>query len=407
MSGSRLLTGLLVLAVLGVGVGTVPLPAAADDPQVQIAGVAVSPDTPTTGEPVTLDVEIANLESSADAVDVTSVHVRTSGSADRHGQTGEIGYVAPGGSVEVPLSATFEEAGTHFLTVYVSVRGANGVQQAYQYPVSVEVEEPVATADLSATTAADGESATVTFTNYGNVNASAVALSAAVDGEVVDRTHVTDIAPASNGTATVDLSGVRSDAVTFTATYTAAGAEHSVSRTVDLDRPVDGEVRLTGLEVVPAGSGVRIQGDAANLGGTDAQSVLVRVGEADGVTPVAPAREYFVGGIEASEFATFELTARLAGDVSSVPIEISYLVDDERVTATQTVDVGAAGSIGGVGANAGGSGGSGSTGGDGSGNGSGGSGLLGGLGGLGGVALGAIVGLVVVVGIGTLRRIRG
>ncbi|QHS18285.1 hypothetical protein GWK26_04560 [haloarchaeon 3A1-DGR] len=260
------------------------------------------------------------------------------------------------------------------------------------------------TADLSATTAADGESARVTLTNYGNVNATAVSLSAAVDDEVVDRTYVPDVAPESNGTATVDLSGVRSDAVTFTATYTAADAEHSVSRTVELDRPVDGEVRLTGVETVPEGAATRIQGDAANLGGTDAESVLVRVGAAEGVTPVAPAREYFVGGIEASEFATFELTATLASGVESVPVEISYLVDGERVTTTQTVDVSAAGSLGGAGANADGSGGSGAAGGDGAGGGSGGSGLLGGL---GGVALGAIVGLVVVAGLGLVRRIRG
>jgi hypothetical protein len=85
-----------------------------------------------------------------------------------------------------------------------------------------------------------------------------------------------------------------------------------------------------------------IQGDAANLGGTDADSVLVRVGDAPGVSATPPSGEYFVGAVEASEFATFELTARTE-NASTVPVEITYLVDNERVTTTQRVDLSAAG----------------------------------------------------------------
>ncbi|SEH53174.1 Uncharacterized conserved protein [Halopenitus malekzadehii] len=400
MRRSRLLPGLLVLAVLGAAVGIAAQPAAADDPNVRIDDVTVSPASPTTDETVTLDVVIENLESSTSAVDVTSVNVRTSGGVETHGRIENVGSLGPGGSVTVPLSATFEEPGDRLVTVYVTVRGPNGAQESYQYPVSIEVEEPVTTADLTATTAADGDAATVTFANYGNTNASEIAMTATVDDEVVDRRYIADVAPDGNGSTDVDLSGVQSDAVTFTATYTAADAEHSVSRTVELDRPVDGEVRLTGLEVVPAGSGIRIQGDAANLGGTDAESVLVRVGEADGVTPVAPAREYFVGGIEASEFATFELTASLDGGVESVPVEISYLVDGDRVTTTQQVAVdGGAGATGGTNAAGDGAG----SAGNGAGTGSGGGGPLGGL---GGVAIGAIVGLAVIVAGVLVRRRR-
>jgi hypothetical protein len=58
---------------------------------------------------------------------------------------------------------------------------------------------------------------------------------------------------------------------------------------------------------------------------------------------VSPSGEYFVGGVEASEFATFELTAQTDSNASSVPVVITYIVDNERVTTTQQVDLTAAG----------------------------------------------------------------
>ncbi len=60
-------------------------------------------------------------------------------------------------------------------------------------------------------------------------------------------------------------------------------------------------------------------------------SVIVRVVPADGVEPVPPNREYFVGTVPASDFVSFDLTARVADDVAAVPIEVRYLASgDER-----------------------------------------------------------------------------
>jgi len=149
-----------------------------------------------------------------------------------------------------------------------------------------------------------------------------------------------------SGTTAFDTHDVAADSVTFTATYAAAGGNHTSSVAVDISEevPVPGRVRLTSIEVSKTGTGVMIQGDAANLGGTDADSVLVRVGEEPGISPTPPSGEYFVGAVETSEFATFELTARTE-NASSVPVEITYLVDNERVTTTQRVDLTAGGAL--------------------------------------------------------------
>jgi hypothetical protein len=49
--------------------------------------------------------------------------------------------------------------------------------------------------------------------------------------------------------------------------------------------------------------------------------------------------EYFIGSVDASEFATFELTASVDSGVSSIPVEVSYIVDGERIRTTQLIEI--------------------------------------------------------------------
>ncbi|ELZ43169.1 hypothetical protein C464_17092 [Halorubrum coriense DSM 10284] len=181
----------------------------------------------------------------------------------------------------------------------------------------------------------------VSLTNFGNTDLTDVEVTATANGNVLDRNFVRDVSPESNRVTAFDTSGVVSDTVEFTATYNAAGDSYSTSlaTNVNEETQVPGEIRLTAVEVSRAGSGVMIEGDAANLGGTDVDSVLVQINDTADVQPVSPSGEYFVGGVEASEFATFELTAETESNASSVPVAITYIVDNERVTTTQKVDL--------------------------------------------------------------------
>jgi len=339
----RLFVALLVL--IG-GTGAVAVTAA--DPAVQLSSVTVTPDDPNTGEQVTIEATISNLENSDTTVDIRDLYVRTPQTTDEFARVEEVGSVAPGGSLTIPISTTFESPGEKRLDLNLVVQDDDGDYHSYTYPVYVDVSEPTVKADLSATTSQNASGTTeVSLTNFGNTNLSDVEITAAVGGEVLDRNFVYDIPPESSRTTAFDTGDVDSDTVEFTATYAAAGGTHTTSLAVDVDEEtrVPGEIRLTALEASQAGSGVTIQGDAANLGSTDADSVLVRIGDADGVRPTAPSGEYFVGAVEASEFATFELTAQTDTNVSSVPVEIVYIVDNERVTTTQRVDLTAGASV--------------------------------------------------------------
>jgi len=333
----RLFVALLVL--IG-GTGAVAVTAA--DPAVQLSSVTVTPDDPNTGERVTIEATISNLENSDTTVDVTDLYVRTPGTTEEFARGEDVGSIAPGGTLSVPVVTTFENPGQKRLDINLGVRDEDGQYHSYTYPVYIDVSEPTVKADLSATTSQNDSGTTeVSLTNFGNTNLSDVEITAVAGGEVLDRNFVYDVPPESSRTTAFDTGDVDSDTVEFTATYAAAGDAHNTSLAVDIDEetPVPGEIRLTAIETSRAGPGVTVQGDAANLGSTDADSVLVRIGDADGVRPAPPSGEYFVGAVEASEFATFELTAETDANVSSVPVEIAYIVDNERVTTTQRVDL--------------------------------------------------------------------
>ncbi len=347
-------TGLLVACVVVVSITGVAVPAtvagqtntqADDRTDVQISSVSVTPNDPGTGESVTVETSIANLESSSGPVDITDIYLRSADSTDGHGRIENVGSVSSGGSVSVPMTTSFESAGQKRLTVHVVVRDDDGDHHSYEYPVYVDVADPTVKAGLSTSDAPNqSEMTQVELTNFGNTNLTDVEITATANGETFDRQYVFDVDPGSSQSATFDTGNVSADNVTFAATYAAAGSNHTTSRTVDLaSERVQGEIRLTGIETTRTGSGVTIQGDAANIGSTDVESALVRIGDGDGVSPASPSGEYFIGAVDASEFATFELTGTVESGTTSVPVEITYIVGGERVTTTQRIDAGSTG----------------------------------------------------------------
>ena len=126
--------------------------------------------------------------------------------------------------------------------------------------------------------------------------------------------------------------------VNVTLAYTHDGVRRRVTRTF---RPAFGapanpaEVTLTGTEAVAADGSIEISATAGNVGSTAADGVVVSVGDAPDIGPA----EYFVGSVDASDFASFTLRTSLAGNVSSVPLEVRYVVDGVERTYTTEVPV--------------------------------------------------------------------
>ncbi|MEF8840922.1 MAG: hypothetical protein V5A62_04760 [Haloarculaceae archaeon] len=163
-----------------------------------------------------------------------------------------------------------------------------------------------------------------------------VATSPTASFEVSERVRAT-LAAGEDATlrfpATVDETGTYP--VNVTLVYTDEEVRSRITRT--FRAPFGGpenpaEVALTGTEAVASGGSIEISVTAGNVGSTDAEAVVVSVGDAPNVAPA----DYFVGRVEASDFASFTLQTSASGNVSSVPLEIRYVVDGvERSYATE------------------------------------------------------------------------
>jgi hypothetical protein len=126
--------------------------------------------------------------------------------------------------------------------------------------------------------------------------------------------------------------------VNVTLVYTEDGVRRRTMRTFQASfraPPNPAEVALTSVEAVATGGSVEISATAGNVGSTEAEAVVASVGDAPAVAPA----DYFVGDIDASDFASFTLRTSLDGNVSSVPLEVRYVVDGVERTATTEVRV--------------------------------------------------------------------
>ncbi|SEA10748.1 Uncharacterized conserved protein [Haloplanus vescus] len=298
---------------------------------VSMAFSTVYDDDAAAGAETPVNVTVAN----GDSEQITGVQLELNGSTVDNPD--RIRGSIDGGSQHVfAYDVTFDEVGTQTLRGEVTYTTAEGVTRTATKSVEMTVEEPAVRGDLSAQTTSDGDTE-VELTNFGNTGFSDIEVTATADDQVVARNLMGDIDPDSNESVTFDIPSSVDGTVTYTATYTAAGTTHTT--TLRDQAAVSGEIRLVSVQSSAAGSGVTIQGDAANLGSTTAESVLVSVPDTEAVSPTSPSGQYYVGEVEGSEFGTFELTASRQSNVSSVPVEITYVVDGDRVTTTQQIDV--------------------------------------------------------------------
>jgi len=432
-----------VLVVASVsGVAAVGSAAQTD---VAVQSVSTSVDQPAPGEPFTLTASIANLQSSSGSVDVTDVYVRQSGTTDEYARIEDVGSVASGQTLDVPLTVSIGDPGPKRLTVHVVVRDSDGDTERVNYPLYVDVQEPDeaavsfstpelaagqestvnvsvsngddetlsnvrldlagdATVDnaervtaaiasgsqvthqyqvtfpsagdrtlnatlsyktsagvtrtitrdvsvevaesnvdasltVSPTTANRSSALRASLTEYGNVELRDVEVRAYSGGDVVARALAADVPAEGTRSVTLDGADIPTGDVRVVASYTAAGERRSAERTLRYSPQTTAQIALTGVDFTRDGAAVGISGDTANLGSADASSVLVSVGERDGVAPVPPNAEYFVGAVESSEFATFEVTASVDEGVEQVPLTISYSVNGERHSRVTTVDL--------------------------------------------------------------------
>jgi len=177
----------------------------------------------------------------------------------------------------------------------------------------------------------------VTVTNFGNAPVRDVVVRSTVNGSALDRYAVGALAPGASESVIVDLSRAPGGPVEFETAYTVAGEEGSETASYDY-RPETAGIRVTGVNLTATDGTLRIEGNAGNTGEATVSGVVVSVGESEYVTPAYPQRDYFVGSVEGSEFAPFELTADVDFEnATSVPVDVTYTVNG--VERTERVEL--------------------------------------------------------------------
>lgn len=351
MTWSRLLATSLVLAVvLSSVVGLVGTASA--DQDLAVTSVDVTPAEPAPGERITVTTTIENLQSSSETVQVTDVYVRVRGEGEL-ARAEDLGSIGVGSSMTVPLSMTFDSPGEKDLRIHVVARDSEG-HQRIEYPAFLtvsttdDVNLAIASADF---VAGERASVNVTVANGGSAPISNVQLELGGDGRVDSPKRVSGTIPAETDreyTYAVRFDDAGTGTLEASLRYAVEGgvtrtATESTEVTVDpAGATTEGRIRLTGVETT-VGTTITVSGEAANVGTTDAQSVLLSVQETDDVTPVPPSRDFFVGTVEGSEFGTFELTASASPSATSIPVLVEWTVGDERRSEVVPVDIGSGG----------------------------------------------------------------
>jgi hypothetical protein len=301
--------------------------------------VSVADLEPVAGEESSFNVTVSNGETNP----LSNVRLDIAGDGRVTNPERVTASLQAGTQTTHRVEITFPESGEQDLTIRLSYTTSSGNTRTVQRTITTDVAAAEIDPELTATPAAvDGAPVIrATLTEYGNVELQNVQLQARVDGEVVARTMMSDV-PAENArTVTFDGSRIPAGDVTIVAAFTAAGEQRTVRQTIQYAPTETSNVVLTGVDLTVENGILSVSGDAANTGSADVQSVLVSVVETDDVQPVVPNKEYFVGTVGSSEFATFELTANVSKDVTTLPVQITYSVNGERVSHITNIDTSA------------------------------------------------------------------
>jgi hypothetical protein len=428
---------LTALVVASVGMSALPATAQFEDSAaVTISDVTASTETPTAGEPFSLEVTISNLEGSRATTKIESLRVRIDGT--QRYVTRDIGRLPPGSETTVTVPVRVDDPGQTTIQLEVSGETDNGLVDS-RTPFVVDVRDAqkprVSAAAFEASsgpaqgvnvTVANGigrpvenvvvsvdsfdeavtfeettrvlgrmnQGSTLSFRFPAQVDATGeyrteVTLSYAVSGREREVTRVFSITMreprrpgvsvsvpdavtgASRNVSVTVANGIgrsvdnvavsvassaaevdfgettrvlgRMDRgttrsfrfparvaaageypLTVTVSYTDGSRQQEFTRTFEtrFGEPSNpGRVILSGVEATQRGSSIELSATASNVGGTDVGGVVVAVNRTEAVRP----QTYFVGGVDASGFSTFTLQTSATGQVSSIPVEVTYV----------------------------------------------------------------------------------
>lgn len=322
---------------------------------VTISQVTVSPEDPIPGELVTVTATVQNSARSETGFEITAVEL-SGGGIER--QVLDLGTLGPGDTMQVSLTATFEEPGIKDLLFYVYGSSAVGTSgSTIRQPVTVVVEEtePRIDTEFGDLLAQAENDVIVEVVNGKRSPVRDVRVTLSGEGVAVEEaTRSAALLPGAgshsfNFTVTSPVVGYATIDVDLS--YTATGVEHRVSETREVYFKPLGEdvaslsaVVQTPERVAPGGS-FELAFSVANRGESNLRDLTFDLDLAG--TPIragGSGTSIYVDELpgESSRTVRFDLKAGESADSGIVTLPLTYrfvTADGVPVTASTTMSV--------------------------------------------------------------------
>lgn len=235
------------------------------------------------------------------------------------------------------------------LSVELTYEDPAGEFRALERTIATEFTAPETTGDvrltdLNQTATSDGVEIEGNVANVGETGVDGIIVTVADEGDGTSRsgnaeTFVGSISPgeATSFELVTDID-TETGTIPLDVTYRVDGIKTTTTTEIAYDGSLSGDaIELTGVSASDTSDGVELTGSAANVDTVDVDSVVVSVADVEGVEPTGPQPDFFVGGIEESEFASFTVTADIDDGVTAVPLEVTYLVNGVEQTTTTEI----------------------------------------------------------------------
>ena len=342
---------LLLAALVVVASLTVPVAVSGQQGGVISVETTATPDRPTPDQDVTVNVSLTNPTGDQSySVRWVALHNTTDPDSTMHDRVKPTETLGGGESVEYGLTMPIDGTGEHSAVVHVFVDTLHGDTYRFTRTVTVTAVQPHPALSLSTDPVGPDGRTDVSLSLSNGLSEEIRGVSVELSGQNAsltldeERRVRSSVRAGNETTLTFPASDAEPGRQTFTAnlTYiTESGEYRTVTRPLSTTvEPVENpaNLTLTGLRVSEDGDRLTIRGSASNLGGGNATGTMVSVGESGAVHPAQSQSRFFVGEVPASDFSSFEVHATTtANGTVTVPLNVSYVVEDTRVTRTTTV----------------------------------------------------------------------
>ncbi len=342
----RPVAAVLLVAVAVASLAVLPAAVAQSNgaAAVAVSNATVSPETPTAGEPFSLQITVANYEQSPTAATINEVVVVVDG--ERRYAVDDVGRLTPGTRTTFDAPVTIDDPGQYTIRLEVYGESRGGLINT-QSPVVVDVrpqQRPSLSVSVPDAVPGASRDVNVTVANGAGERIDGVVVRADSPADQVTFDETTRVAGemSAGETQTFTFPARAAEAGTYPLDLSLAYADDGERQTVTerfearfADPANPGRVILSGVETTRRGGTLELSATASNVGGTEVGGVVVAVDDTD----VVRSQTYFVGSIEGDGFSTFSLQTDVTGDGSSVPVDVRYVSGGVERSFTTEVSV--------------------------------------------------------------------